>query len=93
MPKKKKTRKQKIHADSRRTTESAAIPQEQMQTYSVAKQEIKKPVSPVVSHNSHASIITSDYHYLSKDLLKTVLVTGAIIALEIVLHILTKGVS
>jgi len=89
MPKKKKTRKQKIQADSRHTTESAALPSEQIQTYSVAKKEV---ISPKVTSSSTTTIATSDYRYLSKDLLKTVLLTISIIIIELVLQRLTKGV-
>ena len=93
MPKKTKTRKQKITADNRQQVQQDTEPtnMQSLPTYSidVAKHTVSRPkVNPI-----HAAAITTvEYSYLSKELLKTVSVTVAIISAEIVLFTLTKGV-
>lgn len=88
MPKRKKTRKEKIVADVRRETNPVPV-------YTVPAIVLTKK-SSVPQHTTHTAkpvtIATTDYHYLSKDLLKTGIFTGVIVALELVLHFFLKGV-
>ena len=91
MPKKKRTRKQKMVGDLRQTTNQQPLPTEQMQTYSVEKKAIVAPKIVAPAHSAK-TIATSEYRYLSKDLLKTVLLTCSIIVIELVLQRLTNGV-
>ncbi len=84
MPSNKKTRKQKILSDSRRsqmTLSSSA-------TYSLSSLHTPgsnqhKPTIPDQSSN----ILTQNYHYLAHDLGKTLFVTVTIIIAQILLHI------
>lgn len=93
MPKKKKTRKQKILADSRQHTDSVENTSQQIPTYSVASVVNEEPNSqPKISHKATSHISTIEYSYLSKDLLKTLTLTGSIIVAEIILLYFTKGV-
>lgn len=91
MPKKKKTRKQKMLTDSRHQAEKNDVPTQQTFSYSVESPKRKETtISPKVSV-SHA-ISTSEYSYLSKDLIKTFAVTGIIIFAEILLFFILNGV-
>lgn len=83
MPSNKKTRKQKILSDSRRsqvTLSSSA-------TYSLASMRSHTPTShkPLGAHQP-SDILTQNYQYLSHDLRKTLGLTIAIILIQIVLH-------
>ncbi len=78
MPKKKKTRKQKILADMRHKTVKMQSP------HAVAKLFEE----PKVEHKIHSpirAIATSNYQYLYSDLFKTIVLTLSIIAGELVL--------
>lgn len=96
MPKKKRTRKEKLQSDMRRQTPRATVPQPQetiATTYSVS--EMLTPSPKVTSPESimkQQTIITSDYAYLNRDLLKTTLLTGTIVALELFIYFFTKTV-
>ncbi|HEX8931900.1 MAG TPA: hypothetical protein VF810_01970 [Patescibacteria group bacterium] len=83
MPKKKKTREQKILADHRRETATASL-------YSIVPNSLTyqsknpEPVKKTVAIN------TSAYSYLQTDLTKTALLTIAIIAIELIIRFFTK---
>jgi hypothetical protein len=89
MPKKKKTRKEKMVTDQRREVQQTPL-------YSVPDVVVttKIPSIPTPSHVSKPiAISTTDYHYLAKDLIKTGIFTGAVVVLELALYfILNKGV-
>ncbi len=78
MPKKKKTRKQKMLADLRHKVVKIESAQTVVQTLEEPKVEHKLQ-SPV------KTIATSSYQYLYSDLFKTIVLTVSIIAGELVL--------
>ncbi len=86
MPKKKKTRQQKMLADQRHNTHTfaAVLPNEQQEK--TATTSIPLPLTKPLH-----SIATIDYGYLGIDLRKTLFFTGSIIVLELAIHIFTKG--
>lgn len=94
MPKKKRTRKQKIQADLRQHTDSAVVNTPvQEQTYSVENITITPVAKPQKSQNkSGNTIVTNDYTYLRADLWKTTLLTGFIVFIELFIKFFTKGV-
>jgi hypothetical protein len=90
MPKKKKTRKQKVVADTRQHTHQNAVQTQPTPTYSMSTQT---PILGSTVQPTHSTAISYvDYSYLAKELLKTVSVTVAIVIAESVLYMLTKGV-
>lgn len=85
MPKKKKTREQKISADKRRRIEiPASKSAPSISTHSYTKPEA---LSPAQTINRATTITTSGYSYLVSDLTKTVLLTIGIIIVEYILFI------
>ena len=91
MAKKRRTRKQKILRDTR-----------QKQAVSVGQ---KSEDIPMKAHTQHASpntqiiaksqpkssvITTAQYQYLPKDLIKTAMLTGAIVLAELILFFVSK---
>ncbi len=84
MPKKKKTRQQKILAEKRRETST-------MPLYTITSESLptqaKQPISPV-KHTQ--TISTISYNYLGADLRKTALFTGVIVLIELTLRFFTK---
>lgn len=102
MAKERKTRRQKILADQRRRHEMASTlevrrtsQKEQpavsfTQTSSTALDS--KILAPAMDTKplSH-TITTNNYQYLSSDLRKTVVLTGSIIIVALLLRFLTKG--
>jgi len=87
MPKKKKTRKQKILADHRRETSTQSL-------YSFVPERLETQAKPAVEQvkKQPQTISTTAYQYLGTDLRKTALFTGSIILLELLVRFLTKGV-
>ena len=93
MPKKRKTWKQKITADLR---QKAYIPNPD--TFS--SQEVVSSQQPAFQQSQNLdnkkqtvhAISTSAYHYLSSDLLKTLILTWSIVLVELVLRFVLKGV-
>ena len=93
MPKKKKTRKQKQLADVRRQTETPvthtatiSVPKPVREEHETAPEpQLSPPQKSVASR----SITTTDYHYLSYDLRKTLILTGVILVAEIVIKQVT----
>lgn len=92
MPKKKKTLKQKKLSDLRREQEPVVSPLSVSEKNTFQKSEAI-PAQPMKTHQTavQQTIPTSNYNYLSSDLLKTAIVTGVIIVLELLLHYLGKG--
>lgn len=89
MPKRKKTRKQKTMADVRRQTDqnvtytTATIePKTQLPQEHVA---VTQPLHQPVRQTTQRNIITADYHYLGRDLTKTLVLTGIIIIIQLAL--------
>jgi hypothetical protein len=93
MPKKKKTRKQKQLADVRRQTETITPHTATVENHQPVREEHVIASTPHASrpqrHLAHQSIATADYTYIRKDLLKTVILTGTIIVLELILKHVT----
>jgi hypothetical protein len=83
MPREKKTRKQKIMSDSRRTKTFAS----ETGTYSLssisAKTAKEKTIAPASATHT---IVTQNYHYLVHDLKKTLFVTILVIVIQVLLH-------
>ncbi len=85
MPKKKKTKEQKISADKRRKIEiPAAKSAPSIATHSYVKSETDTPPAAI---NKNAAIATTGYSYLVSDLTKTVLLTTGIIIAEYILFL------
>lgn len=102
MPKHKKTRKQKLLADSRRlrvTSPSLSLgtkapldgPNEN--TYTFDKSLISKPAGNVNKQQpaNQNKISTLDYSYLRSDLQKTILLTLSIVIIDLLIKFLVKG--
>lgn len=89
MPKKKKTRKQKLLADVRQQTEPQVARTATTYTIPEARGDEKPASSPKVSRQEKptqpSAIMTSGYPYLVKDLWKTLILTCVIIGLELLL--------
>jgi hypothetical protein len=84
MPKKKKTRQQKIIADKRKEVHSFS-------TYSLSSESLKQQVKhPTIAVEKTVTVTTSSYQYLTKDLRKTALFTGFIMLIELVLKFFTR---
>jgi hypothetical protein len=87
MPKKKKTRDQKILADKRRTTASESL---YTFTPAIVKSQPKLPAATI--RQPIATISTTSYQYLGSDLRKTFFFTIFIIIAEFLIYYFTKGV-
>jgi hypothetical protein len=87
MPKKKKTREQKMRSDHRREVSNTAL-------YSFTAKTPERQAKPVVSSpkTTTHTISTTSYNYLSSDLRKTALFTGGVILLELIISFFVKGV-
>ena len=84
MPKKKKTRQQKILAEKRRETSSQPL-------YTITPESLPKQAKqPVLQVKHTPTISTISYNYLATDLSKTALFTVAIVLIELVLRFFTK---
>ena len=83
MPKKKKTRKQKILSDLRQ--QQAIVPSTHI-SFEDKPSEHVTHVQHVPSTPSRISISTSSYAYLSHDLWKTFFLTIIIVIVELALH-------
>ena len=85
---------QKILTDTRRQTQDIPPQRYTFDTISTtpniekAKSSSFQPTASIVSGNR---ILTADYHYLSTDLIKTVLFTGILVVLELGLYYMTKS--
>ena len=97
MPKKKKTRKQKVVADTRHR-EYFAEPLEQVQAENrnnvqLENNEQKKVHNPqhLQSNTKVQVIATANYSYLYSDLLKTLMLSISVIAVELVLRYFVFG--
>jgi len=94
MPKKVKTRKQKILADSRRKANPTVEKKVDTATYSIPQQ--KQSATPGQSiyakSNLQTTIATSSYSYLSGDLRRTVFLTLAIVIAELLIRFTVKGI-
>ena len=93
MPKKKKTRKQKQLADVRRQTEPTVSHTATIQRDHPVREE-HETASTIQSLHSQKpvmarSVVTTDYHYLTHDLRKTVILTALILAAQIIIKQVT----
>lgn len=83
MPKKKKTRKQKMAADLRNKTTGQTV-------YTLPTQQTTNPVlqqkSEPAIRTQNQNILTSEYTYLNTDLIKTAVLTISIIIAELLLQ-------
>ena len=101
MPKTRKTRKQKIHHDQKRSavhdmtpSSVSSSPTQTHQTeqtpvttgtYSLPTAETKPPTAHAKTRE--VTISTTEYGYLSNDLMRTALLTGAIVLAELVIRL------
>ena len=87
MPKKKKTRKQKTLADVRRQKEPKVTNTAFAESKPQTRENVVAPSTPdemqPPSRTSKRIVQTSDYHYLARDLRKTILLTTSIIVIEL----------
>ncbi len=81
MAKKRKTRQDKILAGLRFHGQNT----------SVANEQYIYTSDPHVSQGRNTIVLTQDYRYVTKDLLKTAIVTGVIICIELVLSFIVKN--
>lgn len=84
MPKKKKTREQKISADKRRKIE---IPSAKSTPPAITHSYNSEVIPTAQPTTKVTAITTNDYAYLVSDLIKTVLLTTGIIIAEYVLYL------
>jgi len=99
MPKKRKTRQQKISTDQRRSEVSLSpisAPQEQASpsvTFSLPASQKDKPVvqKAIQPQRETVTISIGEYGYLANDLMRTALLTGAIVLTELLIKILFRG--
>jgi hypothetical protein len=108
MPKKRKTRKEKILTDQKKqvvhVTPSAVVSSEknenhqsdnqtpaQGMTFTLSTANTEVQTSPKKTKPAAAVISTEEYGYLGVDLLKTAIVTSAVVITEIVIRILFRG--
>ena len=104
MPKKRKTRKEKIVTDQKRQVvhqnESSIIPSSknethgtgeniQTVTFSLPTVQEKKPATKPASQA--VTISTNEYGYLTTDLMRTALLTISIVLAELVIKVVFKG--
>ncbi|HSW47860.1 MAG TPA: hypothetical protein VLG67_02155 [Candidatus Saccharimonadales bacterium] len=94
MAKKVKTRKQKILADLRRVSVSSTEKKVDTTVYSLPKINTATNSIPSIKikTSTQTTVATSSYNYLSKDLLKTIFLTGAIVIVELVIRFTVKGI-
>ena len=89
MPKHKKTRKQKQLADVRRQTETFTPHIATVETSKPVREEHHAAPAPQAlrpqKYTATHTIATADYRYLNTDLRKTVILTVAILAIQILL--------
>jgi hypothetical protein len=108
MPKKRKTRKEKILTDQKKQVIHEAAPSvissEKKESHQIDPQTPVQGITFSFSHENTevqpapkkikpavAVISTEEYGYLSVDLLKTAIVTSAVVITEIVIRILFRG--
>lgn len=90
MPKMRKTRKEKMLADQRHTTYTySPIPSANSERAATATKTHANPTTSLPHTPTHTKVVTSDYKYISGDLLKTIILTSAIIVAEILIKQLT----
>lgn len=98
MPKKVKTRKQKILADSRRKLQGSVVNEAEFLSYSLPQQKVETENTlpsftlPKVGtrSSSRGHVATSGYQYLVRDLRKTLLLTLSIIAAQMLISFLMR---
>lgn len=98
MPKKRKTRKQKLLLNTKRNVVNETSSAEQNTamldaTFSLSALPTDQLATPKKTSNNSSSVTisTQEYTYLGNDMLKTTIVTGAIIITELAIRFLFKG--
>jgi hypothetical protein len=103
MPKKRKTKEQKILAGQKTQTvhrpvlSNISIPENKPQQTLTGRETFSLPSMPTDKSTARKTsattitILTDEYKYLSVDLLKTAIVTCAIAITEIIIHVLFRG--
>jgi hypothetical protein len=94
MPKKRKTREQKILTGQREQTvhQTSSSHLSSQATFSLSSLASDKPLTKnTVSKPTAVVVETNEYNYLATDLQKTAFVTCAIVVAEIVIKILFRG--
>lgn len=86
MPKKNKTREQKILADKRRSVENKSL---YTFTSTLSQSQQKQPAA---GRKHTTAIATASYQYLAGDLRKTLLFTFLVIIAEVLIYYFTQGV-
>lgn len=99
MPKKKKTRKEKILSDQRRQTHQAAGTSPSVTSTPRGMNDLltsDQPnttvafATPKSTSTAQHAISTIDYKYLPGDLMKTAILTGSIIVIELVIKFIFR---
>ena len=94
MPKKRKTREQKISSEHKKETVHQTVSSHLLSeaTFSLSSLPTEKPIiKKTVSRPTVIAVETDEYTYLRTDLLKTAIITCAIAITEIVVKILFRG--
>ena len=92
MAKKVKTKKQKMLADLRRAAISTNDKRLDLPVYSLPKIHVpqERTSSAKRETSPQTAIAISSYTYLSRDLLKTILLTGFVVAIELIIKFVGK---
>lgn len=98
MPKKVKTRKQKMLSDSRRKLHASIVQGAEFPTYSLPQQKSGAETVSIPVHTGKLAnhtptsghVSTTGYQYLLKDLRKTLLLTLSIIAAQMLISYLVR---
>ena len=94
MPKKRKTREQKIHSEHKKETVHQTVSSHLSSeaTFSLSSLSTEKPIiKKTLTQPTVIAVETDGYNYLQTDLLKTTIITCAIVITEIVVKILFRG--
>jgi len=94
MPKKRKTREQKILSEHKKETVHQTVSSHLSSeaTFSLSSVSTERPIiKKTVSQPTVIAVQTDEYKYLRTDLLKTTIITCAIVITEIVVKVLFRG--
>jgi hypothetical protein len=89
MAKQRKTRKEKIHSDTRiqkKVTPSAVSFQQHTVQLPLSEKTIQHTV-PTTTHSQYTATVSADYHYLKTDLLKTLILMIGVVVVEFLMKI------
>ena len=90
MAKKRKTRKQKLTSDLRSQVQHVSIVNEEQPKKKETPGAFIYTSSVQLPQATNITVLTQDYQYVTKDLLKTAMVTVMIVSIELILFFSTK---